>query len=155
MFPAHNLAGVPLEIGFEILTKNLGRPKVGIGPFTAFQIALDLSYDRRFFSDNGTWVHMGPGSRRGLKLLGFRPRLEELIALYDRQPSIEYGPGRLSPADVEHALCEWQKYERALAGGHAKGSYLKPPQDRWRPPYPVPPEWVGWYKNLVLKAVTT
>lgn len=145
------LRGGSLKAGFTWLNEVLGRPKVGVGPFTAFQIALDLSYDRRFFVDDETWVHMGPGSKRGLKLLSLRPRLVDLLLLHERQPPVAHGFGQLTPADVEHALCEWQKYERAAAGGHAKGSYLRGPEDAWRPPVPVPPAWKESY-NLMRKA---
>lgn len=128
--------------------------KTLLGPFAINQAMLDLTYSRRHAD---TWVLIGPGARRALKLMGLPPTLDAVHLLEWQQPSIPWAPVqwngrplRLGLADVEHALCEWQKHERITAGGHAKGVYdplanLKA-GDLWRPASPVPP-WLLLPRN--------
>lgn len=122
-------------------------PSWSLSPFPAHQAALDLQYATTFWPD--VWVHVGPGAKKGLKMLGMRPTLGALEDLALTQPEIPYAP-RLAadprPAllrlpDVEHALCEWMKYERIKAGGHMRGAYVPTTESLWFPPSPVPPWW--------------
>lgn len=121
-----------------------------LGPFAAHQAALDLQYAYPQWGDG--WVHVGPGAKKGLKLLGFAPTLDDLQELTAEQPPIPWAPwiratnepAPLSLSDVEHALCEWQKYERIRAGGHIKGIYTPgeaQARDQWRPRAVIPPWW--------------
>lgn len=121
-----------------------------LGPFAVNQALLDLTIR----SDNtwpDDWCHLGPGAKEGLRLLGMRPNLEALNDLAAQQPEIPWAPVenatrrpvRLELADVEHALCEWQKYERACAGGHVKNEYVPSPtkSDDWMPVRSLPSQW--------------
>ncbi len=100
----------------------------GWGPFVAYQVALDLSHTRylKDASDVADWSPVGPGSARGLNRVHGRAvdapareeqALDEMRALAAEQrgrwPS-EYP--RLRVSDIEHALCEFDKYERIRAG---------------------------------------
>lgn len=110
----------------------------GIGNFLSWQIAADMCYP--LLCQNGSsiaqfnlddHVHLGPGAIKGLKQLGMTVGNSSLDDLYSMQfehlPT--YGmkwlqPNRnsvstlpLSKTDLEHALCEYQKYIRVSNGG--------------------------------------
>lgn len=120
--------------------------RMRLGPFAAHQAALDLDYSENFGDD---WVYVGPGAKAALGLIygGGHGDIDAVRGLVAAQPKIPWAPlsrgssVRLEAADVEHALCEWQKYERIAEGGHAKGIYRQLPAGEWRPPSPVPPWW--------------
>lgn len=124
-----------LESAFDFLT---GLPM--IGPFVANEITMDLAYltdalDRA--TDRETFIRLGPGSVRGLRRLrgvppgsGIeqpRPTADDwrkfnsvCTSLRQRPPLPEL---TLTVHDVEHCLCEYDKYARALEGGHLKNRY--------------------------------
>lgn len=93
----------------------------GIGPFLGYQVLMDLTYCPEFHIENKDFVYAGPGARAGLKRL-FNDRgglsCEEAIhwlALYQESIYLTSLP-RLKATDIEHSLCEVDKYIRAIQG---------------------------------------
>jgi hypothetical protein len=95
------------------------------GEFIAGQIALDaLNVIPGKWSDSFTYAPIGPGSTRGLNRLRDLPltrklkrdRYEHEISELHTCPEMN----RWRALDLEHALCEWDKYERIRLG---EGSY--------------------------------
>lgn len=125
---------------------------VRIGGFCAFQILLDLTYQRnndRPLSpiDTSRWAHCGPGSKSGAKLLGVNDPLKAMRMLHESQPHwLPFLIGNfneqieLSFPDIEHSLCEFFKYQRIKNGGF-KRPYAKL-GTRWQPKNPYPP-WLS------------
>lgn len=120
----------------------------GQGPFTAYEVACDLYYTAVLCRahDANTWANLGPGARRGLNRIhgrtrgGLHPKpwgspvteeraLEEMRALLEASRLEEYWPSgwpRWDMRTVEHTLCEFDKYCRALNGeGEPKQLYRR------------------------------
>lgn len=108
----------------------------GIGRFLAYEIVTDLRHTRylRNAPDIMTWANAGPGAKRGLNRYFGRPvetpigaisALEEMRFLLDIAP--EHLPEKfpkLELRDIEHSLCEYDKYMRAFTGeGRPKQKY--------------------------------
>lgn len=114
-----------------------------VGPFVANEMVMDAYYEARLLGrakDAGTWVRLGPGSVRGLRRLqglpagvGFsqpRPtqadwdcfhRLCGSVAARQPHPFFD-----MTIHDVEHSLCEYDKYCRArFDGGRLKNVYAR------------------------------
>lgn len=106
----------------------------GIGPFIAYEIVSDLRHTRylRDAPDIMTWANPGPGALRGLtRLWGYHPKTERkngknfpkahafdamrmlLKMSKDKLPS--WMP-KWEMREVEHWLCEFDKYERIRHG---------------------------------------
>ena len=117
----------------------------GFKGFMAYEVVSDLRHTRylRHAPDRLTWAHAGPGAKRGLnRLLGRgakdRPYLSDAEAtaamryLLSRV-SMEwpYEPG-LEMREIEHSLCEFDKYERARLGEGRPRSYFVPFEGEWR-----------------------
>ncbi len=124
---------------------------IGWGPFMAYEVVTDLRHTRylRNAPDIWTWANAGPGAIRGLNRLygrdlAAKPRPEqtnaemielmrELNALDARGFNETFGPPQLgSPhvgprfeaRDIEHTLCEFDKYERVrLNEGKMRSKY--------------------------------
>jgi hypothetical protein len=102
-------------------------PYHGWGGFTAYEVVCDLRHTRylRDAPDVTSWAHAGPGAKRGLnRLLGRPPKtaLKDVDALALMQQAYEkmvhkwpHEP-RLELREVEHSLCEFDKYERTRLG---------------------------------------
>lgn len=113
----------------------------GVGPFLAMQILTDWGYTSRCSEDReDEFVVAGPGSSKGLKLLGLRPS-EDSIRWVHRAvlsqpdcPSLDGRPPSLM--DSQNCLCEYSKYVR----GPRSGQYR--PQHPGSQPSPVlPAHW--------------
>lgn len=103
--------------------------------FMAYEIVCDLRYTwvLRDAPDKCAWSNPGPGAKRGInRLLGnpLEGRLDKkdwetesrklLLTLQRRLPRMP----PLEMREVEHSLCEFDKYERARLGdGHMKRRY--------------------------------
>ncbi len=124
---------------------------IGWGPFMAYEVVTDLRHTRylRNAPDIWTWANAGPGAIRGLNRLygrdlAAKPRpeqtnaemielMQELNALDARGFNETFGPPQLgSPhvgprfeaRDIEHTLCEFDKYERVrLNEGKMRSKY--------------------------------
>lgn len=112
---------------------------IGWGPFMAYEVVTDLRHTRylRDAPDIMTWANAGPGAIRGLNRLHGRPLNEQpkkeqtneemrkyltelnlIAALWPRNWP------RLEMRDVEHSLCEFDKYERVRLGeGKMRSKY--------------------------------
>ena len=113
----------------------------GLGSFSAYEVVCDLRYT--FVLENAsdilTWSNPGPGATRGIcrlldrhftkgknknsppKQKDYQEQSAKLLATLTkrlpRMPAFEM-------REVEHSLCEWDKYERLLWGdGQARRGY--------------------------------
>ncbi|RPD64379.1 hypothetical protein L226DRAFT_506035 [Lentinus tigrinus ALCF2SS1-7] len=103
----------------------------GMGDFMALQLLLDLNMTSHFNYSEDEWVALGPGSLECLrKMFGPEVRGRELDALrylhrtqHDHfarlytppkdVPQLAGRPRGMSMVDIEHTLCECEKYSRA------------------------------------------
>lgn len=104
-------------------------PYYMVGKFLAYEIVCDMRFHLFEPDDVMTWANPGPGAIRGLKRLGMIPKLQSMIDL------LQMAPDFLSPQvkscrypfelrEIEHCLCEFDKYERARTGvGRPKENY--------------------------------
>jgi hypothetical protein len=100
----------------------------GWGGFMAYEVATDLRHTHylRDASDVLTWANPGPGAVRGLNRLAGRPvraAMRPGAAVTEMRVYLEAAPAYLPadfPAlelrDIEHSLCEVDKYERVRLG---------------------------------------
>lgn len=132
----------------------------GIGPFLAFQYAIDLNYSAMLDFDEADFVVAGPGALDGIAKCfestgGMRP--EEVIFWTVERQEIEFARlglsfetlfgRRLQPVDCQNIFCEISKYARAshpnalgLSGRtHIKRKYHPDPKPLLQPMYP--PKW--------------
>lgn len=120
---------------------------IGWGPFMAYEVVTDLRHTRylRNAPDIWTWANAGPGAIRGLNRLygrdlAAKPRPEQtnaemlklMIELNDLdEPGFNATFGepcdvnpRFEMRDIEHSLCEADKYERVCLGeGKMRSKY--------------------------------
>lgn len=94
-------------------------PFYGIGPFVAYEIVCDLRFVMKLFqpTDTLTWANVGPGAKRGMQRLGLEPTLKTMRWLLDDFDSSQLKcewPFELR--EIEHSLCEWDKYCRIDEG---------------------------------------
>lgn len=115
-----------------------------IGRFTAYEIATDLSYTTLLNEahDLYTWANAGPGAVRGLNRIHGRPlggslyvsnAEDEMRALYEMMCEVvQYAVNDevegdwpiLTMREIEHSLCEFDKYMRVLQGeGRPRARY--------------------------------
>lgn len=110
----------------------------GWAGFTAYEVVSDLRWTRYLnrAPDKFAWAHLGPGALRGLQRVHGRPvgqRPPQALALRDARgvlgelekywPRSEKWPA-LELREVEHSLCEFDKYERARLGeGRPRSRY--------------------------------
>ena len=108
-----------------------------IGPFTAYEFVCDLRYTDilRNATDTCTWCNIGPGAERGLSRMDLATTLESIQNLYKESKNIlwngddnhwiwdhtlkmpiniKYPYWELR--EIEHCLCEFDKYERIRLG---------------------------------------
>lgn len=155
--PGANAKGLPRETGLRILLQDWidqrdrmaraldlrNREDVagqlqklpGVGPFLAYQVLADLSYEGDEVlrcGGNDGWVLPGPGALKGASLLlGGRASADDARSLIDQLSAEQddelgarefpwwYGgeqEGPLSKADLQNCLCEFYKYV-ALSDG--------------------------------------
>jgi len=113
-------------------------PFHGWGGFTAYEVVCDARYTRYgqsvpWLQDARAWAHAGPGAKRGLnRLLGnpakapmrdaealvwMRYLLGDIRLHWKHKPELEM-------REIEHSLCEFDKYERARLGeGRPRATY--------------------------------
>lgn len=104
----------------------------GWGPFTSYQVALDLTYSPILQNppDINTWCEFGPGAKKGLReIWPDIPMTHEWLLegakylLVDQVKYREPHVPELNLQDCEFVLCESSKIARIKAGGHAKEHY--------------------------------
>jgi hypothetical protein len=120
-------------------------PSWGGSGFMAYEVVSDLRWSSllRTASDIMTWANPGVGARRGLNRLYGRPYeqgcsakqcLEEMRIIFsvlsEVWDSLGGGEwGSLSMREIEHSLCEWDKYERVRLGQGRPRSTFTPYQE--------------------------
>lgn len=114
-----------------------------MGPFMAYEAVTDLRHTcvLEDASDIMTWANPGPGARRGLARLEGSHRdanvstrasllnrlMEELLEASRDERNWPQGWGTWEMRDVEHTLCEFDKYERVRTGeGRPRGRFSMP-----------------------------
>lgn len=118
-----------LQAGHKILTGLRG-----FGPFTAYELITDLRHTKFFWDakDINTWCSFGPGAKRGLnRLLTREPAttmppnaLDHMNALRRiLNKRLPKSMPQLEMREVEHSLCEFDKYMRVKQGGRPKRWY--------------------------------
>lgn len=129
------LAGGTLEGACAIM-----RERRGIGKFLAYEIVTDLRWTiLRDATDRMTWCNINPGggSARGLRRIGMPPTVESCRDLLRALQStkrlastrrfLARAPWPFEMREVEHSLCEFDKYCRCHDGGACR------PKTRYRP----------------------
>jgi len=117
----------------EDLVKEL-RSYPGIGGFMGYEYACDLEYTEDFNpTDKYTWANMGPGAKKGMSLVkygvpGKQMTQDEwlegaraLLPILTQRVKAEFPDEDVSMREVEHWLCEFQKYSKywgVLNQGH-------------------------------------
>lgn len=109
-----------LEHVFNMFAKG----HVGYSGFIAYEIVTDMRHTRYLSrpSDRYTWANAGPGANRGLNRIHERPLTAKIKAcqlnkemqqlLYYSEFYLPEDFPRLEMRDVEHCLCEYDKYLR-------------------------------------------
>lgn len=110
-----------LQLTFDNLT--LFR---GIGGFIAYEIVTDLRHTGVLSDahDIMTWANMGPGAKRGLQRLGLpcknqregNASMQLLLARSKLATALDSEIPPLEMRDIEHSLCEFDKYCRVKFG---------------------------------------
>ncbi len=103
----------------------------GIGGFIGYEIVSDLRHTRMLDKapDINTWANMGPGALRGLRRLdsSMAPyqgltRMRELLGR--NRENLPIGFPKVELRDIEHSLCEFDKYCRVKFGeGEPRSKY--------------------------------
>jgi len=96
----------------------------GFGRFISYEVACDLYHTEILRPvDRMTWANPGPGAMKGLKLLfpdmkgGFNGAIKRMRLLLSVSKSfLAYYVPELEMRDIEHSLCEFQKYHRTANG---------------------------------------
>lgn len=112
---------------------------VGWGPFMAYEVVTDMRHTRylNHALDIYLWANAGPGAIRGLNRLYGRPldkqppkdqtNEEMRLLMNEFNDSSSIWPSkwpRLEMRDIEHSLCEFDKYERVrLNEGKMRSKY--------------------------------
>lgn len=116
-----------------------------LGPFMAYEVVTDLRHTEFLekATDIDTWASAGPGAARGLDRVlgqdvghfGYTSRSDQEIMLQEMQKLLsasrdpDYWPHYWQPwemREVEHTLCEFDKYERARLGQGAPKQRFTP-----------------------------
>jgi alpha-glutamyl/putrescinyl thymine pyrophosphorylase clade 1 len=118
---------------------------MGFGGFIAYEVVCDLRFTR--YGDNwgdiDTFAYAGPGAVRGLNRLAGREvgtRVSPVDALREmrellpevkaRWPKPSKLHARLELREIEHSLCEYDKWQRVRNGEGAPRSLYKPSQKK-------------------------
>ena len=123
----------------EVWWKFQAKRYIGWGPFMAYEVVTDLRHTRYLnkATDIVTWANAGPGAIRGLNRMHGRDlknhpkaevtNLEMYRIMAHMNHDQELWPrhwSRLEMRDIEHVLCEWDKYERVrLNEGQMRAKY--------------------------------
>lgn len=113
---------------------------IGWGPFMAYEVVTDMAHTRYLTNapDRTTWANAGPGALRGLNRLLDRPlkapmKQEEangymmrLLGMAESRNWPSWFPSdRFEMRDIEHSLCEMDKWLRVKRGeGRPRAKYV-------------------------------
>lgn len=126
----------------EITTQKLQRYN-HVGPFIAYELACDYSYFSKLLGNCGdryTWANTGPGAARGIHRLltgrhekpqngiNYVGAMRQLLHMSDGKGWLPGYVKKLEMRDIEHSLCEFDKYSRvANDEGRSPKQKYKPP----------------------------
>lgn len=107
---------------------------MGGSGFMAYEVVCDLRYTYllELATDKKTWSNPGPGAKRGLNRVLGRPLGQSVAADWPEQSVklLKLAQNRLKTMpelemrEIEHSLCEFDKYERVRLGeGQSKRKY--------------------------------
>lgn len=114
------------------------------GPFTAYEVICDMRYQPGMLNkapDRRTWANLGPGARRGINRIvtgshkkkaftGTGPYIEFMQELLKTSP--KYRGKHVPPLEmreIEHSLCEFDKYMRVYNNeGRPRSKYRRKQQ---------------------------
>ena len=134
--PLHQVVYAPLNSNSTLKsTWEWFRSQRGIGDFLAYEIVSDLRHTKylRDAPDIMTWANAGPGALRGLtRLWGYQPKTRQISGYaFPKKNALEAMQTLLATSqearwklhtppwemrEVEHHLCEFDKYERIRLG---------------------------------------
>ena len=138
------LSDIASRGSLQQMHQNLGKLQGwGGGGFMAYELVSDLRHTPvlRDATDINTWANAGPGAKRGLNRVFGRPLKfasskhgwnEEMKKLLLKVNALKhsYAP-TLEMREIEHSLCEFDKYERVKNGeGKPRSIYQPPGQER-------------------------
>lgn len=124
-----------------------------IGPFVAYEMACDMRHTRllQHARDVQSWANPGPGAKRGIHrlLFGTKDRrlplkqsdyvraMRELYVLITTEKSYPVDPEwPFEMREIEHSLCEFDKYERVRKGeGRPRSKFVARKEPKKLPPY--------------------
>jgi len=139
------IAKIALETGSMEKTFEALKQRWMIGKFVAYEIVCDLRFLLPEFEawDKLSWANVGPGAERGLIRIGMKPTIDSIHYLW--QASKKKLPDNVrmhhpmnfpmsqwrrdvpfEMREIEHCLCEFDKYERTRLG-------VGRPRQRYRP----------------------
>ena len=93
-----------------------------LGDFMSYEVVTDLRHTKLLenATDIMTWASFGPGGSKGLqRVMGAGAGLDEARELLAMSRKKEFWPKNWPPLemrDIEHTLCEFEKYERTRLG---------------------------------------
>ena len=140
----------PLEFSCDLqLTWDWFRSQRGLGDFLAYEVVSDLRHTKylRDAPDIMTWANAGPGALRGLtRLWGYQPKtrqisgyafpknnalgaMQDLLAKSHTPPWKRTLPWEMR--EVEHWLCEFDKYERIRLGQGVLERFTPKESNEW------------------------
>lgn len=111
-----------------------------VGKFIAYELVCDFRFTTLLYAapDKNSWANTGPGAQRGLKRLGFAHKNQDegcksmlelyidLTCLTEQMLSAEVMSGNppFEMREIEHSLCEFDKYCRVKFGeGRPRSRY--------------------------------
>ena len=101
-----------------------------VGGFIAYEMVCDLRFSLIEPKDSMTFTNIGPGAKRGLERLGLwkcpRDGLLQMVKLLKMAPDYleRHVVGLFELREIEHCLCEFDKYERTRLGeGRPRSKY--------------------------------
>jgi len=138
------LSDIASKGNIQRMHQNLGKLRGwGGGGFMAYELVSDLRYTPVLenATDINTWANAGPGAKRGLNRVFGRPlkfssRLhnwnrEMMFLLKIVNDEEESFVPMLEMREIEHSLCEFDKYQRVKNGeGKPRSIYQPPGQER-------------------------
>ena len=109
-------------------------PYPGFSGFMAYEVVTDLRHTKHLENaeDIMTWANPGPGAKRGLNRIHGRelekniPKGQLINEMRELLKLCNMSPLPLEMRDIEHCLCEFDKYERVRLGQGKPRAKYKP-----------------------------
>ena len=113
-------------------------PYAGFSGFMGYEVVTDLRHTKHLENaeDIMTWANAGPGAKRGLNRIYERPlnqtiktpqlneEMKLLLNFSEHEGILEKYVPKLEMREIEHCLCEFDKYERVRLGeGRPRSKY--------------------------------